>query len=98
MKKYIYNAQNTTLAKLRVDLLSEAQSAVRAVGRNVSWLRFARRIRGTYGYRVLRHKQKTRQLLTEIIDKVAPRHPTFSQGQVVDALDELVNNPHELKK
>lgn len=91
---YMYHEPDAEQIKLRADLLTESLIAVRKLGKEVKWLTFAQRIRGTFGYRILRHKQKQRQMLTEIIDKVAPRHPTFSQGQVADALGELVNHPH----
>lgn len=94
MPKYLYNKPDEELTKLRADLLVESHIATRKLGKDVKCLKFARRIRGNFGYRILPHKQKTWQLLTKIVDKVAPRHPTFSQGQVADALGELVNHPH----
>lgn len=88
---YMYHEPDAEQIKLRADLLTESLIAVRKLGKEVKWLTFAQRIRGTFGYRILRHKQKQWQILSKILEKVATRYPNYSKGHIADELSELVN-------
>lgn len=74
---------------MRADLAKEAAQAVKAKGKNLRWLQFAKKTK--HGYRLLNNKTAQWQVLEQIAEKVSKRYPDYTHGQVVDMLAELVN-------
>lgn len=72
------------------DLGRKAHDETRKVGKEVSWLQFARKTKR--GYRFLVNRERQWQMLERIAQEVAKDYPDYRLGQVVDILADLVNH------
>ena len=64
--------------------------AIKSSGHPLPWYQFARKTK-TGGYRFLANKEAQWQTLNKIAQKVQKKLPQYTQGQIVDALANLVN-------
>jgi hypothetical protein len=75
--------------QLREELLQSAKIQLAKFDKHLSWLRFAKKT--NYGYRFLAHREAQWDVLKKIAQEVHGRFPDMTEGQVVDALCDIVN-------
>lgn len=87
---FVISYHNRVNSKLTKELKKAVAEKLFILGKNASWLQFAKKTK--YGYRMLAHKEAQWKILEGIAKDVHVRFPELHRGQVVDALCELVNS------
>lgn len=81
--------------KIKTVLLQELESYAKEHNKCLGWFRFAKHTKSG-AYEFLSGKEAQFSILGKIAKKIAVNNQEYTEGQIVDMLSNLVNDPQEL--
>jgi hypothetical protein len=74
---------------IKRELVKISLKTVKRIGKDFSWLKFARKTGNSY--RFLSNRERQWEVLQEIAKIAVRKYPKYREGEVVDILSDLVN-------
>lgn len=80
---------NRSRQRLLKNIRKELKNSAERLGKSISWFQFAKKTK--YGYRFLKNKEKQWEVLKELAVHLAKKHRSYTIGEIVDIVSEMVN-------